>query len=103
MQTSNTTNILRSVIYANGQYVVVGQSGTILTSPDGIAWTKQDNLPVGTTSILLTSVSYGNGYYVTVGASGKAYYSSDGINWTEHATGLGSILLQGLLMEMVSL
>ena len=35
-----TANNLRFVTYGNGLYVAVGDSGTILTSPDGQNWTS---------------------------------------------------------------
>ncbi len=32
---------LRDVVYGRGLFVAVGESGTILTSPDGGSWTAQ--------------------------------------------------------------
>ncbi len=40
-QTSGTDNVLRGVVYAGGQFVAVGNQGTVLTSPDGVTWTAQ--------------------------------------------------------------
>jgi len=40
---SGTTKILNGVAYGNNIYVVVGDLGTILTSPDGITWTERDS------------------------------------------------------------
>ena len=36
-----TTNSLSGVAYVNGLFVAVGDRGTILTSPDGVNWTRQ--------------------------------------------------------------
>ena len=40
---SGTTKILNGVAYGNNIYVIVGDLGTILTSPDGITWTERDS------------------------------------------------------------
>ena len=36
-----TVQDLYSVVYGNGQFVTVGVSGTVLTSPDGTTWTER--------------------------------------------------------------
>ncbi len=64
-----------------GMFVSVGS--TILTSSDGISWTKRYS---GTSSIL-RGVTYGNGLFVTVGRYGIILTSSDGISWTERTSG----------------
>ena len=48
-----------------GLFVTVGQSGTILTSSDGISWTERTS----GTSMYLEDITYGNGTFVTVGSS----------------------------------
>jgi photosystem II stability/assembly factor-like uncharacterized protein len=87
-----TSNNLTSITYGNGQYVAVGDNGTILTSPDGQTWTSQ----VSGTSNNLLSVTYGNGQYLAVSPCQNlknslkiAYYwwvptltSRDGTTWT---------------------
>jgi hypothetical protein len=66
-------------------YVVVGNSGKILTRPlVGTSWTTRTS---GTSSNLyLYGVTYGNGLYVAVGTTsdskGSILTSSDGISWT---------------------
>jgi hypothetical protein len=40
-QASGTTKQLASVAPEGPQIVIVGDSGTILTSPDGVSWTSQ--------------------------------------------------------------
>ena len=59
-------------------FVGVGNSGTIITSPDGTSWTKRTS----GTIYNLNGVTYGNGLFVTVGW-GTILTSSDGTTWTE--------------------
>ena len=49
--------------YGNGRFVAVGEDGTILTSPDGVSWTRRTS----GTSNRLEGVAYGNGLFVAVG------------------------------------
>jgi hypothetical protein len=63
-------------VYGNQQYVIVTNSGNILTSPDGESWTTQTS----GVSETLYSVTYGNGLYVAVGGN-NILNSSDGITW----------------------
>jgi hypothetical protein len=66
--TSRTSqrNPLNGVTYGNGLFVAVGRNGIILTSPDGVSWTRQ----TPPTSNWLYGVTYGNGTFVAVGQSG---------------------------------
>ena len=73
------TNALNAVTYGNGLFVAVGSSGgdgEILTSPDGVVWTRQ----VAGTNNSLFSVAYGNGRFVAIGQT--IYTSTDGVTWT---------------------
>ena len=65
-------------------FVSVGNSGTILTSSDGISWTKRTS----GTSKYLRGVTYGNGLFVTGGFFGTILTSPDGITWTERTSGI---------------
>ena len=47
---------LAAVTYGNSQFVVVGESGTILTSADGTLWTER----ISGTDSYLSVVAYGN-------------------------------------------
>ena len=58
-------------------YAAVGNSGTILTSPDGTSWTSRTS---GTTEDLY-GVTYANSTFVVVGTSGTILTSSDGTTW----------------------
>ncbi|MDY6877823.1 MAG: PKD domain-containing protein [Chloroflexota bacterium] len=87
-QTSGTTNILLGVAYGGGQFVAVGASGTILTSPDGTTWTSQTS---GTTQHIW-SVVYGGSQFVAVGNSGTILTSPNGTTWTSRTSGSGASL-----------
>jgi len=80
---SGTTQTLRGVGYGNGLFVAVGDSGTILTSPDGSTWTSRAS---GTTNPLY-GVAWGGDKFVAVGGSGTILTSPDGINWTSQNSG----------------
>ncbi len=82
-RTSGTTAYLRDARYANGLWVINGDSGTILTSTDGTSWTARAS---GTTVTLLDA-RYANGLWVINGDSGTLLTSTDGIDWTQRASG----------------
>ena len=73
------TNPLNSITYAKGLFVAVGE-GAIVTSPDGIEWTRRDS---GTTPGLGTVV-YGRGIFLASDAY-SLFRSTDGTNWTSSA------------------
>lgn len=57
---------LLAATYGGNLFVAVGDGGAIVTSPDGVTWTRRDS---GTPSNL-TGVTYGDGAFVAVGSSG---------------------------------
>jgi hypothetical protein len=59
----NLGDSLEGVAYGNGLFVAVGDGGTILTSRDGVSWTRRTS----GTSNQLEGVAYGNGTFVAVG------------------------------------
>ena len=67
---------------STGLFVTVGDNGIILTSSDGISWTKRTS---GTTKNLY-GVTYGNSTFVTVGDNATILTSSDGTTWTNTST-----------------
>ena len=81
---SGVTNNLWSVAYATNQWVAVGEQGTILTSPDGISWTKR---PSGFPTRWLVSVGYGAGIWIAVGEGGLVLTSPDAVVWTPRISG----------------
>ena len=72
-----TAQNLNAVTYGGNIFVAVGLGGTVLTSPDGIAWTAQ-RLGFNTD---LYGVAYGGATFTAVGGSGAIFTSPDGINW----------------------
>jgi len=70
-------------------FVSVGNSGTILTSSDGILWTKRTS---GKWEYL-SGVTSGNGLFVTVGSLlGIILTSPDGNSWTKRTYGTSKYL-----------
>ncbi|HEY1660859.1 MAG TPA: sigma-70 family RNA polymerase sigma factor [Verrucomicrobiae bacterium] len=68
----------RAIVYANNQYVVVRESGSIMTSPDGLQWTNQ----VSPTKKNLLGIFWDGHQYLAGGDQGTILSSPDGINWT---------------------
>jgi hypothetical protein len=72
---------LQDVVYADGQFNAVSNSGHVFHSADGTAWDAGfgPGLPNE-----FYNIAYGNGRYVTVGSLNGdtvAYWSSDGTTW----------------------
>ena len=83
---SGTTSNLWGVAHGNGLWVAVGDPGVILTSPDGVAWTRRES---GFPARWLVSVAYANGLFVVTGGTppnternGMILTSPDGVTWT---------------------
>lgn len=79
---SATTQSLSGAAYGAGLYAVVGDSGAIVTSPDGVTWTSRTS----TTTNSLRSVCFGGGRFVAVGAAGTVLTSVNGITWKAEAS-----------------
>lgn len=78
-----TTNP-ESILYANGQFVVMGDNATvkIAVSTDGVSWSS---LPTAVPPpALIRALTYGNGLYVAAG-SGKIYTSTDLLTWVQRS------------------
>jgi hypothetical protein len=90
---TNGPSGIHAMTYANGMFLAVQTyfpihgyyppSQTIVTSPDGVAWT-----PISTPNWLydINRITYGNGLFVGVGGTsyGPAIVTSaDGVTWTE--------------------
>src|SRR5437773_11108425 len=71
---------LSDIIFANNVFVAVGANGTVMSSPDGRAWTQR---PSGTIQFL-ESITYGNGTFVAVGDFTVAT-STNGLIWTQQS------------------
>ncbi len=73
----------RAIVYAKGQYVVVREGGSIMTSPDGIKWTSRSS---PTTENLL-GLFWDGHQYLAGGDQGTILTSPDGIAWTNRISG----------------
>ena len=73
----------RAVVYANGQYVVVREGGSIMTSPDGIAWTSR----ISPITNNLLGLFWDGHQYLAGGDRGTILASRDGITWTNRISG----------------
>lgn len=76
-------NNLNTVRYLNSMFIAVGDSGTIITSHDGEAWTTKhtgykENL---------NGIVYARSKYVVVGSGGTILTSTDGVVWTKRNSG----------------
>ena len=80
---TGTSNQLEGINYGNSIFVVLGNSGTILTSSNGTSWSSRTS----GTSNGLEQITYGNSTFVVVGSSGTILTSSDGISWTSRTSG----------------
>jgi hypothetical protein len=81
-------NTLRAVTYGNGQFVAVGDYGTIITSGDGYNWTNQTygKFPG------LCGVGYSAGTFAAVGVSGTILTSSNGVDWVQQISNTSNTL-----------
>jgi photosystem II stability/assembly factor-like uncharacterized protein len=84
---------LRSLTQVSGTFFAVGDSGTILSSPDGSVWTIHNSPSVSASN--LNGVTHG-GIYVAVGDSGTILTSGDGNTWTLQTSVTPSIPLISL-------
>ncbi len=83
-RTSGVTDFLNGIVWSGGQFVVVGNNGVVLTSPDGINWTQKSS---GNSSALY-SVVWSGTQYVIVGENGTILTSPDGQTWTPRVSGI---------------
>jgi len=80
--------MLLNIAYGNNTFISVGWSGTIITSPDGINWTKRNS----ETREDLKGITYGNNTFISVGMSGTIITSPVGITWTKRNSGTSNSL-----------
>ena len=74
------------VTYGAGVFVAVGEQGTIVSSPDGVTWTKETN----PAALTLEDILHANGVFVAVGRGPTLMTSPDGHAWTKHTYDQGS-------------
>lgn len=73
-----TDKDLYDVFWAQGMFVAVGESGTILFSTDAEIWNEVAD---SKTTVNLKSITRGYGKYIAVGPSGTIISSEDGQEW----------------------
>jgi len=78
MSSVNNTPTLNNVVYENGLWLAVGNTGTIITSANGVNWTVQTS---GITENLY-GITYTNNTWVVTGDNNAVLSSTDGVNWT---------------------
>jgi len=78
-------NVWRGIIYGNGRFVAVAQSGTnrVMYSEAGETWTAASAAAANQWK----SVTYGNGRFVAVSdaSANQVMFSDDGVTWTAAA------------------
>ena len=79
---------LYAVTFGDGVFVIVGESGEILTSHDAEHWTAQNT----SLSETLTAAAWGNSRFVVVGDNGTILTSPDGLTWTKQNSGTAATL-----------
>lgn len=82
-QISPSQENLNSITATQTGYVAVGESGTIITSSDGIEWTSAES---GTTNNL-RKVLWAENKLIVVGDDGTILTSNDGIQWNSISSG----------------
>lgn len=85
-------NALNAIISGKDTVVAVGDTGTIMTSSDGMSWTVRPT----PTSYDLNGIAYGNDTFVAVGDSGTILISPDGIEWTVQPSPISGTDLTGI-------
>ncbi len=87
---------LNDVVYANNKFVAVGglsdMEAYIVSSPDGINWTKVYYEDVYGKSPGLNGISYAEGVFVAVGNNGRILTSTDAMTWTERPSNVNIAL-----------
>ncbi len=68
---------LDGVTWGEGQFVAVGDGGLIVTSPDGVAWTRRES---GCTTHL-QGIAWNGSRFVAVGYGGTILLSDDAVSW----------------------
>jgi hypothetical protein len=78
--------MMYDIAWDGSQFVVVGDYGTVVTSPDGDNWTEQTS-PV---TAHLKAIVYDGSTFVAIGNGGAIITSPDGTSWTQQTSGTAS-------------
>jgi hypothetical protein len=80
---------LHGMVFANGQFIAVGDNGMASISPDGTNWTESATA----TTTSLNAIAFISGLFVAVGENGVVESSNDGANWVLGTSGITNSLL----------
>jgi len=80
------------IVWDGSQFVVIGDYGTVVTSPDGTTWTEQ----TASVTAHLKAIAYDGSTFVSLGNGGIIITSPDGVNWTQQTSGTTSQLLDAI-------
>jgi hypothetical protein len=85
--TGVSSNSLNYIIFEEGNFIVVGDGGTIQTSADGTAWTSTAS---GTTNDLYRIYHF-NGKFFIIGKTKTFLGSDDGLSWSNIVLNVGAV------------
>jgi len=77
-----------SVAFGDGKFVLVGDTGKIFTTTDGITFTPQTS---GVTNVLWGAY-YSGTTWIVVGEGGKLLTSTDAVTWASRTSGISTAL-----------
>jgi hypothetical protein len=85
-----SSSLVSGIAFSGSEFSIVGELGTIYTSPNGTEWTQRST-PLGRDS-WFTGVAHGDSLFVTVGGNGVIVTSPTGAEWTTQASGTAETL-----------
>jgi hypothetical protein len=85
---SGTKNDLNAVTFGDNRFVAVGDSGTVITSEDGMTWERQET----GVDAQLVDIAYGKGMYIAIGSGETIISSSNGMQWRKEESDSGTEL-----------
>lgn len=83
---------LDKVVWANNQFMAVGQHGEILSSSNGRQWSTRNS----GVSQALFGIAFSNNLWVVTGSFGTILTSSDGVNWQRQTSGAEDAMIMGV-------
>lgn len=95
-QTSGFSGTIEDFAHDGSQFVAVGGTAQISTSPDAEVWTIQAS---HTFVSQIRGVAWGNSTFVAVGTGGVINYSPDGVTWLAATNGFGGSDIYGVIFE----
>jgi hypothetical protein len=78
---TGTDQFITDAAFGDGRWVLVGNSGQVVTSVDLTTWAAQQIAFHGTTGLRLEGVTFGAGHWVIVGHNHHIWSSTSGEDW----------------------